>query len=159
MKSLKTRYSSLFSNRKDTPEPVPEPENSLEGIYSLLKEFKNSQVDTDPVLRNMDTNVLEKLNDDRERIDQRSREMEGSLGLSLQAIKELKAEMKEMNVSKARGEPKKAPIVLMEDNLTKAKRALMVPKQIAPTVANIQTRASNFPPEFFPGGNHNSRKR
>ena len=38
--------------------------------------------------------------------------MEGSLGLALQAIKELNAEMKEMNVIKVRGEPKKAPIVL-----------------------------------------------
>ena len=77
----------LFSNRSDTPEPEPEPENSLEGIYSSLKEFKNSKEDTGPVLRNMDANVLQKLNDDRDRSDQRSREMEGSLGLALQAIK------------------------------------------------------------------------
>ena len=47
--------------------------------------------------------------------------------------------MKEMNVSKARGEPKKAPIVLMKDNLTKARRALMAPKQLCPTGVNIQT--------------------
>ena len=64
----------------------------------------------------MDANVQQKLNNDGDRSDQRSREMEGSLGLALQAIKELKAEMKEINVSKARGEPKKAPIILMEDN-------------------------------------------
>ena len=61
-RSLKTKYSSLFSNRRDTPEPEPEPENSMEGIYTSLKEFKNSQEETDPVLRNMDVNVLQKLN-------------------------------------------------------------------------------------------------
>ena len=70
--------------------------------------------------------MLQRLNDDRDRSDQRSSEMEGS-----QAIKKLKAETKEVNESKARGEPKKAPkkapLILMEDNLTKAKRALMVP--------------------------------
>ena len=110
---MKTKYSSLFSNRNDTPELEPEPENSVEGIYPWLKEFKNSQEDTDPVLRNMDANVQQKFNDERDRSDQRSREMEGSLGLALQAIKEMKAEIKEMNVSKVRGEPKKAQIVLM----------------------------------------------
>ena len=47
--------------------------------------------------------------------------------------------MKEMNVSKARGEPKKPPIELMEDNLTKAKRTLMAPKQLCPTGVNKQT--------------------
>ena len=75
----------LFSNRRDTPEP----ENSVEGIYPSLKEFKNSQEDSDPVLRNTDANVLQKLNDDRDRSDQRSREMEGSLGIALQAIQRL----------------------------------------------------------------------
>ena len=83
VKSLKRKYSLLFSNRRDTPEP----ENSVEGIYPSLKEFKNSQEETDPVLRNMDANVLQKLNYDKDRSDQRSREMEGSLGLPLQAIK------------------------------------------------------------------------
>ena len=136
---MKTKCSLLFSNRRDIPEPEPEPENSVEGIYKSLKEFKNSQEDTDPVLKNMDANVLQKLNDDRDRSDQRYREMEGSLGLVLQAIKGLKAEMKEMNVSKGWREQKKIPIVLMENSLTKAKRALMAPKQLCHTGANIQT--------------------
>ena len=74
----------------------------------------------------------------RDRSDQRSREMEGSLGLALQAIKKLEAKMKEVNKSKARGEPKKAPLIFMEDNLTKAKRTLMAPKQLCPTGANIK---------------------
>ena len=66
-------------------------------------------------------------------------EIEESLGLSLQAIKELKAERKEINVSKARGEPKKAPIIFIEDNPAKAERTLMAPKQLCPAGANIQT--------------------
>ena len=39
---------------------------------------------------------------------------------------------------KQRGEPKKAPLILMEDNITKAKRAIMAPKQLCPTGANIK---------------------
>ena len=41
---------------------MPEPENSVEGIHLSLKEFKNSLEETDPELRNMDANVLQKLN-------------------------------------------------------------------------------------------------
>ena len=44
-----------------------------------------------------------------------------------------------MSTSKPWGEPKKAPLVLIKDNLNKAKRALMTPKQLCPTGANIQT--------------------
>ena len=84
----------------------------MEGTYPLLREFKNSQEETDPVLRNIDANVLQKLKDDRDRSDQRSREMEGSQGLALQAIKELRAKIKEMNESKARKEPKKRKVIL-----------------------------------------------
>ena len=57
-RSLKKKYSSCFSNRRD----VSEPENSMEGIHPLLREFKNSLEETDPVLRDMDNNVLQKLN-------------------------------------------------------------------------------------------------
>ena len=131
---MKTKYSLLFSNRRDIPEPEPEPEKSMLGIYPSLKEFKNSHEEIGPVLRNMNANLPQKLKDDRDRSYKRSREMEGSL--ALQAIKKMKAEVKEMNVSKTRGEPKKAPIILMKDNLTKAKRA---PKQLCPTGGNIYT--------------------
>ena len=61
-KSLKKKYSLFFSNGSNIPEPEPELENSVEGINSLLKEFKNNLKETDPVLRNMDANVLQKLN-------------------------------------------------------------------------------------------------
>ena len=87
--------------------------------------------------------MLKKLNNDRDKSNQRSREMEGSLGLALPVIRKPEAEMKEVNESKAREEPKKAPIILMEDNLTKAKRALMVPNQLYPTGANIKAIESN----------------
>ena len=49
------------------------------------------------------------------------------------------AKIKELSIKKAREKPKKAPIVLMEDNLTKAKKALMAPKQLCPRGLNIQT--------------------
>ena len=39
-KSLKKKYNSFLSNSRDIPEPEPERENSMEGIYPLLKEFK-----------------------------------------------------------------------------------------------------------------------
>ena len=85
-RSLKKKYSLFFSNRRDIPEPEPEPENSMEGICPSLREFKDSQEDTDPVLRNMDANMLQRLNDDRDKSDQRSREMQGALGLALQLL-------------------------------------------------------------------------
>ena len=37
---MKKRYSLFFDHRKDIPEL--EPENSMEGIYPSLDEFKNS---------------------------------------------------------------------------------------------------------------------
>ena len=64
--------------------------------------------------------------------------MEGTLGLALQPIKEMEVKIRKLSINKAREDPKKAPIVLMGDNLTKAKRALMSPKQLCPTVSNIQ---------------------
>ena len=62
VKSLKNKYSLFFSNGRDIPEPEPEPENSMEGICPSLREFKKSQEDTNPVLKDMDGNVLQKLN-------------------------------------------------------------------------------------------------
>ena len=138
-KSLKKKYSLFFSNKIDIPEPQPEPENSVKGVYPSLEEFKNSIEETDPVLRNMDMNVLQKLNNDRKRSDQRSRETEGSLELAFQSIKEMEVKIKELSINKAKEEPKKAPIILMEDNLTKTKRALMALKQLCPTGSNKQS--------------------
>ena len=71
--------------------------------------------------------------------------MEGSLGLASQAIKRLEVEMQASKACKPREEPKKAPIVLMEDNLTKAKMALMTPKQLCPTAAVVHAMETKSP--------------
>ena len=58
LKSLKKKYKSFFGNGRDKPELVPEPENSMEGIYPSLKEaeLESSLDETYPVLKNMDMN-------------------------------------------------------------------------------------------------------
>ena len=63
-KCLKNKYSSFFN--KDIPKP--EPESSGERIY--------------PALRNMESTMLQQQSDDRDRSDQRTKELEGSLGLA-----------------------------------------------------------------------------
>ena len=72
--------------------------------------------------------------------------MEGSLGLVLQAIQRLEARTQAMEKGKQKGEPVKATIVLMEDNLTKAKRALMIPKQLCPTGAVVHSMENKANP-------------
>ena len=92
VKSLKNKYSSFFSNRRDIPEPVPERESSVERIYPSLSElFEDSLEEIAPVRRNMDATTLQRLSNARDRADQKYREMEGSLGLVLQAILRLEA--------------------------------------------------------------------
>ena len=56
----------------------------------------------------------------------------------MQAIQRLELITKGMENGKPKGEPEKATIVLMEDNLTKAKRVLMTPKQLCPTGVVVQ---------------------
>ena len=88
----------------------------------------------------MDANTLQRINDERDRADQRTKELEGSLGLALQACKRLEVKVQESETFKPREEPRKAPIVLMKDNLSKAKKALMTPKQLCPTAAVVHAR-------------------
>ena len=92
---------------------------------------------TAPILRNMHDNMLQQLNDDRDRADQKSIEMEGSLGLVLQAIQRLEASAQLYEASTKKEEPRKAPIILMEDNLTKTKRILMTPKKLCSTAVVV----------------------
>ena len=66
---MKNKYKSFFNENK------PEPESSGERIY--------------PALRSMEPTVIQRLSDDRDRSDQRTKELEGSLGLALEAIKRL----------------------------------------------------------------------
>ena len=91
-KSLKNKYSLFFSSRGEIPEPEPEPESSLEKIYpSLSESFKDSLKEVGPILSNMDANMLQRMNDDRDRNEQKTREMEGSIGQALQVIQRLEA--------------------------------------------------------------------
>ena len=53
-------------------------------------------------------------------------------------IIEINTRLQTTSVSVQKEEVKKAPVVQMEDNLTKAKRALMVTKQLCPTGKNVQ---------------------
>ena len=50
------------------------------------------------------------------------------------------ARIQALSISTLKVEVKTAPIVLMEDNLAKAKRALMAPKQLCPSGLNIQAK-------------------
>ena len=59
--------------------------------------------------------------------------MGGSLGLALQAIQRLEARTQVCEADIKKEDPKKAPMILMEDNLTKTKRILMTPKKLCPT--------------------------
>ena len=68
---MKKRYRSFFNTRRDIPQPKQEPENQVEGIYPWLDEFKSSIKVVDPVLRNMDMNVLQKIMDDKNKSDQK----------------------------------------------------------------------------------------
>ena len=62
----------------------------MERIYPLLSEsFKDSLEETAPVLRNTDANTLQQMNAESYRADQQTKELEGSLGQALQAIKRL----------------------------------------------------------------------
>ena len=61
--SLKKKYSSFFSTRRD----IPEPEDSMEGIYLSLEEFMSNPEETDPVL-SMDANMLQKMSENKIRV-------------------------------------------------------------------------------------------
>ena len=91
--------------------------------------------------------MLQRMNNERDRAFQRIKELEGSLGLALQAIKRLEEKVQASETCKPRKEPKKAPIILMEDNLTKTKRALMTPKQLCPTAALVHAMENKIPGE------------
>ena len=86
----------------------------------------------------MDANTLQRMADERGQGDQRTRELEGSLGQALQSINRLEARVQVTKASTRREEPKKTPIILMEDKLTKAKRTLMTPKELCPTAMVVQ---------------------
>ena len=73
------------------------------------------------------------------RVIRKFKKIEGSLGLAMLAIRDMDAKIQAMTINQTMVEVKTAPIVLTEDNLTKAKRALMTPKQLCPLGLEIQT--------------------
>ena len=79
-------------------------ENSIDGIYSSLDW--------------MDRSLLQRLADEKVASDQGICDIEGLLGLAMAALKDIRAEVKMLPTKQ---EPKKATMVLMEDNLTKAR--------------------------------------
>ena len=112
----------------------------MKGVYLLLKEaeLESSLKGAYPVLRNMDVNLLQKTKEGKDMSDKKVQELVGLLGLVLQSIREMDINLQALSVNSEKVEVKRAPVVLMEDNLTKAKRALMVTKQLYPTGLNIQ---------------------
>ena len=101
----------------------------MDGIYPSLNELQ----------RDMDASMIQGLLADRDLDIQRDKEMEGSIGLVLQSINRLETRMQATEASVKKEEPRIAPIILMEDNLTKAKRALMKPKELCPTASVVQS--------------------
>ena len=110
-KTLKKKYSSCFTTNRDIPEPEPEPKNSEEGIYPSLDKFEDSLEEIGPVPRKMDANMLQKMNEDKYKSDQRVREVEGSPGLVMQAIRDMDAKIQAMSINQPKVEVKTVPIV------------------------------------------------
>ena len=48
----------------------------------------------------MDANTLNKINDDKDKSDQKVQEMEGSLGLAMQAIRDMDAKIQMMTITR-----------------------------------------------------------
>ena len=85
----------------------------------------------------MDPTMLQGLLADRDLGIQRDKEMEGSIGLVLQSLNKLEIRLQTTEANAKKEVQRIAPIIFMEDNLTKAKRALMKPKELCPT-SNVQ---------------------
>ena len=112
--------------------PSGKKENSGEKLYPSLSELATG---------NMDPNTMRSINEDRERTAQKMLELEGAMGQMTQGLKRLESKVLtyEANGKKI---PAVAPIILMEDNLTKAKRAIMVEKVMCPTQEAMQAMLS-----------------
>ena len=68
--------------------------SNMEKIYPLQSEvFKDILEKIAPITRNMDAETLKQKSNERDRTDQKNRELEESLGIALQAIKRLKTRL------------------------------------------------------------------
>ena len=121
----------------------------MEKIYpSLSYLFAGYLDEVEPSQRNMDASAIQRMNNDRERSAQRILELEGSLGLTLQSMQRVEMRIQACKASVKKEEPKKAPIILMEDNLIKAKRAIMITKTLCPTGEVVQAMMSKPDPSL-----------
>ena len=94
----------------------------MEKIYPSLSDLFAGYLDkVEPSQRNMDASAIQRMNKDRERSAKRIIELEGSLGLILQSMQRVEMRIQACEASVKKEEPKRIPIILMEDNLTKAK--------------------------------------
>ena len=59
--------------------------------------------------------------------------------LGIQSLNKLEIRLQTTEANAKKEEQRIAPIILMEDNLTKAKRALMKPKELCPTASVVQS--------------------
>ena len=68
------------------------PGSNMKKIFPLQREvFKDILEEIAPIPRNMDAEKLKQRSDERDRTDQKNRELEESLEIALQAIKRLEA--------------------------------------------------------------------
>ena len=115
----------------------------MEKIYLTLSELFTGYLDeVEPSHRNMDANSIQRMNDERERASQRIMELEGSVGQTLRSIQKVEARLQACEASVKKEVPTGAPIILMEDNLTKVKRAIMITKILCPTGEVVQAMLS-----------------
>ena len=88
----------------------------MEKIFPSQSEvFMDNLEEIAPVLRNMDVETLKWRSNERDRTDQKNRELEESLGIALHAIKRLEEIMQAKKLGKAREEQRKT--VLEEGKL------------------------------------------
>ena len=84
------------------------PESNMEKIFPSQSEvFKDILEEKVPILRNMDAERLKERSDERDRTDQKNRELEESLGIALQAIMRLEARVQANKIGKSREERRK----------------------------------------------------
>ena len=84
------------------------PESNMEKIFPSQSEvFKDILEEIGPIPRNMHAETLKQRSDERNRTDQKNRELEEWLGIALQAIKRLEARVQGDEMGKVREERKK----------------------------------------------------
>ena len=85
-----------------------EPGSNMEKIFPSQSEvFKDILEEIAPILRNMDAETLKQRRDERDRTDQKNRELEEYLGIALQATKRLEARVQANKMGKVREERRK----------------------------------------------------